>query len=511
MKEDPEIEDQGLVESSEILRQEVSSPAFEERRRLHTVFLATCKSLPTNRRWTLAALVFVVLYCIWYIFVDDLVIVPPYQTSSHEVTTERTPRLLKFSDDVFFSTTLYSTNLGNITSKCSVISPPDNNKPLLLRLENVCTDNKNLYFRTKHSSINSSSEKHLLTNGEWGPRKRRRSWPLTWVDTHSGILDSTNLLVHGSFLFSDQGLKWSDHNIFHALTTAKSILGQTLHAQSNKSSSVLQQRPLLLFRNSFSKYFDGSLIGKVMYHSGVKELFFLDQYPSKQVVCFEEVFIRYPTTTLTAGAPWENCPVSRHTSNNTIPKNWFAQMFLPHDTYRSPFFPAATQVLIINRLRSRKWSNLDEIENALTRANISFQVVALENYSLKDQCGWVRRSTTIIGTHGAALAWPLVADSRMASIQVVSYPCSKYDLDTAVGSHTEYSMVFAKNRAILPSILPHQESQAAVVERANCSSRPPYKVNSDVDSRVNVSQLMNTLHKVDFTLNGGQRGVVVWG
>ena len=143
----------------------------------------------------------------------------------------------------------------------------------------------------------------------------------------------------------------------------------------------------------------------------------------------------------------------------------------------------------------------------------------LECLSVEEQFRAIRSATTLVGAHGAGLAWSTLTEKQVAEIQVVGFPCrfeshstmkfrGRYGIVPSLGSMVHSSFANATAKAewclLLPKLEKQNRKRAKLLTDSDRELLRETGVPTDVrklDVVVDIPFLIDTVSSLDITLS----------
>lgn len=212
----------------------------------------------------------------------------------------------------------------------------------------------------------------------WGPWRRQAKYERK-SDLGEMPLEEARHLK--TCFLTHLAMKWATHNLFHSMIEAEQIYRKLSRVEENFSNVdviLLQHHP------SYSTSLFGRLLHFVL---GTKSISWWDHTDPSNVWCCAEVKFASMSSTH-----------SRRTSSfkSHVQQTLGLNQFLIQEY---------TNVLVVNRVRSRKILNVVEIQKMFRSAGQNVTMVEMESLSFIQQVLVVNHHSIVIASHGAAWTW----------------------------------------------------------------------------------------------------------
>lgn len=212
----------------------------------------------------------------------------------------------------------------------------------------------------------------------WGPWPRKARFARN-LDLQ--ILPKEEPQIFNVCFLTHVGMRWATHNLLHSMTEA-----ERLYRELSKSEKDFHDVDVILLQ--YHRSYKQSLFGKLLpFVLGTNSVSWWDNGNLSNVWCCSTA--KFPSEKSTHTKTF--CSFKEHVQGN---------LGLEQTPVRS-----YTNVLIVNRLKSRKIVNIAEIERMFHTAGHQVTVAHLESFSFLQQVSLINNHSIVVAAHGAAWAW----------------------------------------------------------------------------------------------------------
>ena len=313
----------------------------------------------------------------------------------------------------------------------------------------------------------------VLGGGVWGP------WKKTHLTLLKGLFNLTDYMegttsVYGKDMYTGSTSKYEKlearwhpehailpwfrlnydaNNLYHAIDELGPVVGfvRMIEDHINKCAAT----GAVVFRQGLERMHDSLEMRLFKAGAGVINAYKLERSERNIVHCFRGAWLPVKVPGLKPPDPdvpytiTEPAPLEATNWRSSWQKALGLEARKPNSTIVWDYCnsPASVpQITIIQRQNTRRILNLDYVVVAFKKRGWHVTVAHLEELSVTEQFLMMQNTTTLIGVHGAGLAWARLLPSEAAEIQVIGLPCS-------LESPSKQNFVSAKRYRILPSSL----------------------------------------------------------
>ena len=334
----------------------------------------------------------------------------------------------------------------------------------------------------------------------WGPHPKRTTFKIicrprsSIMQLHNSRLERNGTVHDANLFLISFNLQYSVENLYHSINQ---FVGPAVGLFNTIAAEILREGSAALTAYFFQRetaFLANNSMPWMLWNTMTVPH---ERYFQMRESCFYSVLLEINETSLNT--------LSKHfdfKSSPILPQHYFSHFKHTHgfseEQVGYSYYEFPPRIGLIKRLNSRSILNHDSIIASLLAQGYEVYPLVFDGLSITAQAMIVQNLTTLVGYHGAGLAWGTAMHKDAAVIEIQGWPCPK----------TTHSPMGSGDRfRILPTLIDSLRADSAfnlsskwcasesIAEAANRTN-----ITDDVrllDAVVNISLLEETLRVID--------------